>query len=113
MQIQLQEPQLTIPPVDDLQFPTELHKAMLARGLNKSDLAKLTGLSSQIIGRYLAGITKPRPKSYLSVIRALESIEVSREATVYEKPKRQLSDYTLDELFDELRRRKIKSINLD
>lgn len=104
---------MTIPPVDDPQFPMELHKAMFMRGMNKSDLAKLTGLSSQVIGRYLTGVTKPRPKSYLSVIRALNSIEVSREATLYEKSKRQLADYTLDELFDELRRRKIKSINLD
>ena len=86
---------------------------MFRRGLSQSDLAKLTKLSSQIIGRYLAGVSKPRPRTYLALIRALESIEVSREVPLNGQPARQLSNCTLDELLNELRRRQIKSINFD
>lgn len=104
---------MILPPADDPQFPVELRKAMLIRGLSQPDLGKLAGITSQIIGRYLAGATKPRPRSYFSMIRALESIEVCREVRQNEQSERPLSNYTLDELFDELRRRKIKTIILD
>ncbi|MEJ5030044.1 helix-turn-helix domain-containing protein [Comamonas sp. MYb69] len=103
---------------DSPDFGASLAEAMSERGLNKTALARLADITPANIGRYITGMSVPKPATHRALLQALGAIEPTLVKTLLPQgavagaTEFPLSAYSLDDLFAELQRRGIKSFAL-
>lgn len=85
-----------------------LKQARIHAGLTQKALADGLGISIVMVGRYETDAARPSEKTALTIHRFFSDLNQETQITPTTQPEKNLTDYSLDELLAEIKRRGFK-----